>query len=112
MEPFDSSVSRGKHCLLIVGDGENGLSGLLIGLITMRKNEVAQFLISPKYAYGELGCPPRIPPNSSSFFINLNNKILILVLIEVEMFDFIDRKAMVQYRKTIELVFYYFVTKS
>lgn len=69
VEPFDSSVSRGKHCLLKVGHDENGVSGLLVGLKSMRKNEVAQFLLSPSYAYGELGCPPRIPPNSFSILL-------------------------------------------
>ena len=37
-----------------------------IAVSTMRKGELSRFLISPNYAYGELGCPPRIPPNSTS----------------------------------------------
>lgn len=34
----------------------------------MRHGENARFIISPKYAYREMGCPPRIPPNASILF--------------------------------------------
>ena len=32
----------------------------------MKKTELARFLIHPAYAFGEIGCPPRIPPNATS----------------------------------------------
>ena len=35
---------------------------------SMRRNERSQFLISPDYAFGEMGCPPRIPPDAASEF--------------------------------------------
>lgn len=53
------------------------LPGLLIGLLTMKKGEFSRFLISPQYAFGDLGCPPRIPAAS-------------MVLYEVEVLDFLD----------------------
>lgn len=53
------------------------LRGLEIGLLTMKKGEVARFVFTPVYAYGQQGCPPLIPPNAT-------------VLFEVEMLDFLD----------------------
>ena len=45
----------------------------------MKKGEVAEFKISPDYAYGEKGFPPKIPSNSTLFFevelINIFDKI-------------------------------------
>ena len=38
------------------------LPGLYIGISTMRKGEKSQFLLSPKYGFLEMGCPPRVPP--------------------------------------------------
>lgn len=48
-----------------------------LGLLTMRKGELARFLFKPTYAYGALGCPPLIPPNAT-------------VLFEIELLDFLD----------------------
>ncbi|NXV83072.1 FKBP6 isomerase, partial [Atlantisia rogersi] len=53
------------------------LWGLEIGLLTMKKREVARFIFTPHYAYGQRGCPPLIPPNA-------------LVMFEVEVLDFLD----------------------
>jgi FKBP-type peptidyl-prolyl cis-trans isomerase len=35
---------------------------------TMKKGEVAKMTTTPKYAFGRLGCPPRIPANCSLQF--------------------------------------------
>lgn len=53
------------------------LYGLELGLLTMKKGEFSRFLFKPKYAYGDLGCPPHIPP-------------LATVLYEVHVLDFLD----------------------
>lgn len=53
------------------------LTGLNAGLQTMKKGEFSRFLFYPQYAYGEHGCPPRIPAAS-------------MVLYEVEVLDFLD----------------------
>ncbi|NXS37080.1 FKBP6 isomerase, partial [Pomatostomus ruficeps] len=53
------------------------LWGLEIGLLSMTKGEAALFVLTPEYAYGQRGCPPAIPPNTT-------------VLFKVEMLDFID----------------------
>jgi FK506-binding protein 6 len=34
-------------------------------MATMRKGEISKFIFSPAYAYREMGCPPRIPPDTS-----------------------------------------------
>ena len=41
------------------------IPGWEIAVKSMRRNERSQFLISPEYAFGEMGCPPRIPPNAT-----------------------------------------------
>ena len=52
-------------CALYIHTGEC-IAGWDVAVSTMRKGELSRYLISPVYAYGELGCPPRIPPNSTS----------------------------------------------
>lgn len=67
-EPFDVTYLQGrrpKRFTLGVGDL---LLGLEIGIKTMRTGENARFIIKPEYAYREMGCPPRIPPNSTILF--------------------------------------------
>nr|XP_012417364.1 PREDICTED: inactive peptidyl-prolyl cis-trans isomerase FKBP6 isoform X2 [Odobenus rosmarus divergens] len=53
------------------------LWGMELGLLSMRRGELARFLFTPPYAYGTLGCPPLIPPNTT-------------VLFEIELLDFLD----------------------
>uniref|UniRef100_A0A8C5VI74 peptidylprolyl isomerase n=1 Tax=Microcebus murinus TaxID=30608 RepID=A0A8C5VI74_MICMU len=53
------------------------LWGMELGLLSMRRGELARFLFRPNYAYGTLGCPPLIPPNAT-------------VLFEIELLDFLD----------------------
>uniref|UniRef100_A0A8C8YCY9 peptidylprolyl isomerase n=1 Tax=Panthera leo TaxID=9689 RepID=A0A8C8YCY9_PANLE len=53
------------------------LWGMELGLLSMRRGELARFLFKPAYAYGTLGCPPLIPPNTT-------------VLFEIELLDFLD----------------------
>lgn len=53
------------------------LAGLELGLLTMKKGEFSRFLFEPRYAYGDLGCPPLIPA-------------LAVVLYEVHILDFLD----------------------
>lgn len=48
-----------------------------LGLLSMRRGELARFLFKPTYAYGTLGCPPLIPRDAT-------------VLFEIELLDFLD----------------------
>lgn len=67
-EPFDSSILRGKphyHRL----DQDSMVPGLMIGILTMKKGEKSEIVIYPKYGFGELGVPPRIPGDSSILYI-------------------------------------------
>ncbi|KAG8122876.1 hypothetical protein E2320_018280 [Naja naja] len=74
--PFDTNWFKKNPKLMKLGE-DITLRGLEIGLLTMRKGELARFLFKPNYAFGTLGCPPLIPPNST-------------VLFEVELLDFLD----------------------
>ncbi|KAK7075718.1 Inactive peptidyl-prolyl cis-trans isomerase fkbp6, partial [Halocaridina rubra] len=64
-EPFDSTYLRNKPEKKRL---DECLPGLAIALETMRIGETSRFLVKPRYAYGEIGCPPRIPGNETIFF--------------------------------------------
>ncbi|XP_045617503.2 inactive peptidyl-prolyl cis-trans isomerase FKBP6 [Procambarus clarkii] len=78
-EPFDSTYLRNKPEKKIVDSGQL-LAGLNIAIKSMRKNETARFLVKPEYAYGKIGCQPRIPGNET-------------ILYEVYVIYFVDRAA-------------------
>ena len=44
------------------GDTELSVLCYRLAVASMKEKEVADFLISPDYAFGPMGCPPRIPP--------------------------------------------------
>ncbi|XP_006155027.1 inactive peptidyl-prolyl cis-trans isomerase FKBP6 isoform X2 [Tupaia chinensis] len=75
-KPFDSNCFRKTPRLMKLGE-DITLWGMELGLLTMRRGELARFLFKPPYAYGTLGCPPLIPPNTT-------------VLFEIELLDFLD----------------------
>ncbi|XP_055809233.1 70 kDa peptidyl-prolyl isomerase-like [Solanum dulcamara] len=66
-EFFDSSYDRGKPFTFNLGQGEV-IKGWDEGIATMKKSERAIFTIPPNLAYGEIGSPPLIPPNSTLIF--------------------------------------------
>lgn len=65
-EPFDSTRLRGRafRCLL----DDMIIPGLSLAVATMRKGEIARFLVAPQYAFGRMGCPPRIPANATILY--------------------------------------------
>lgn len=78
-DPFDSTYVNGRPKTIRLGQ-LCVISGLEIGLLSMKKHEIAIFLIHPDLAYKALGCPPRIPPNEEVIFI-------------VHLIDFLDNGA-------------------
>ncbi|XP_023675251.1 inactive peptidyl-prolyl cis-trans isomerase FKBP6 isoform X2 [Paramormyrops kingsleyae] len=74
--PFESN-NRSKHPPMMKLGRDVTLPGLELGLLTMKKGEFSRFLFLAKYAYGEMGCPPLIPPSAT-------------VLYEVQVLDFLD----------------------
>ena len=64
-EPYDSSRLRNQPMQFTLQKNEV-LPGWEVGVATMRKNELTRFLVKPEYAFGDLGCPPRIPPQATS----------------------------------------------
>ncbi|KAJ8931562.1 hypothetical protein NQ314_015509 [Rhamnusium bicolor] len=75
-EPFDSTYARRKPHQFSINNGEV-IVGLDIAVQSMRLNEKSQFLITPEFAYGTLGCLNRVPPNSE-------------VLFEIELIDIVN----------------------
>ncbi|KFB41467.1 AGAP011458-PA-like protein [Anopheles sinensis] len=68
LRPFDSSKLRKVPCRFILGAGDV-LPGLDQAVQTMLVGEEAEFLISYKLLYGEVGCPPRIKPKADGLFV-------------------------------------------
>jgi len=64
---FDSSRSRNKPFNFVLGQGRV-IKGWDLGVATMKKGELAKFTLSPEYAYGESGSPPKIPANATLVF--------------------------------------------
>ncbi|XP_060948041.1 inactive peptidyl-prolyl cis-trans isomerase FKBP6 [Limanda limanda] len=74
--PFETSTHLQHPRMMKLGKDVT-LVGLEMGLLTMRKGEFARFLFQPKYAYGDIGCPPTIPAAA-------------MILYEVQIVDFLD----------------------
>lgn len=67
-EPFDVTYLQDlRPKLFKIGHGDL-LSGLEIGVKTMKSGETARFIIKPELAFKTMGCPPRIPPNATIVF--------------------------------------------
>ncbi|XP_012685286.2 inactive peptidyl-prolyl cis-trans isomerase FKBP6 [Clupea harengus] len=75
-DPFETTKKL-KHPRMMKLGRDVTLWGLEVGLLTMKKGELAHFLFKPKYAYGEMGCPPLIPSSATVFY-------------EVHVIDFLD----------------------
>uniref|UniRef100_T1IHK7 peptidylprolyl isomerase n=1 Tax=Strigamia maritima TaxID=126957 RepID=T1IHK7_STRMM len=82
-EPFDSTYLQKKPMTFRLNEGKV-LLGLNIAVRSMKIKEQSEFLVSPDYAYGPIGCPDRIPPNSSILFV-------------VEVISVVDNVAMVEF---------------
>ncbi|XP_017070534.1 inactive peptidyl-prolyl cis-trans isomerase shutdown [Drosophila eugracilis] len=65
--PFDSSMLRGTKFEFETGQ-RKVLEGLEAAVRTMRPYEQAEFIISHKLLFRELGCPPRIKPKADGLF--------------------------------------------
>ncbi|TNM95070.1 hypothetical protein fugu_017829 [Takifugu bimaculatus] len=74
--PFETNTYQRFPKIMKLGRDVT-LTGLEMGLLTMKKGEFSRFLFEPQYAYGDLGCPPLIPAFS-------------VVLYEVHILDFLD----------------------
>ena len=59
---------------------EDILPGLDLAVGSMKRKEHAEFIIAPHFAFGEHGCPPRIPPNAYIYF-------------KIDLIDWIDSSA-------------------
>ncbi|KAJ8275703.1 hypothetical protein COCON_G00074550 [Conger conger] len=75
-QPFETT-SYLKYPRMMKLGRDVTLYGLEVGVLTMKKGEFSRFLFLPKYAYGEFGCPPLIPPSAT-------------VLYEVQILDYLD----------------------
>ncbi|XP_067931999.1 inactive peptidyl-prolyl cis-trans isomerase FKBP6-like isoform X2 [Watersipora subatra] len=63
-EPYDVTYLRDQRPQKAFLNDEF-FPGFKLALCSMKEKEVADFLISPEYAFGKLGCAPRIKPNAT-----------------------------------------------
>ncbi|XP_047429956.1 inactive peptidyl-prolyl cis-trans isomerase FKBP6 isoform X2 [Mugil cephalus] len=77
-QPFETTTHFKYPPMMKIGR-DLTLAGLELGLMTMKRGEFSRFLFQPKYAYGDLGCPPFIPSAA-------------VVLFEVHILDYLDSK--------------------
>lgn len=75
-QPFETTLNVKYPRIMKLGRDVT-LAGLELGLLTMMKGEFSRFLFQPQYAYGNMGCPPFIPPHAE-------------VLYEVHVLDYLD----------------------
>ncbi|KAK7907290.1 hypothetical protein WMY93_015902 [Mugilogobius chulae] len=75
-QAFETTLNV-KHPRIMKLGRDVTLGGLELGILTMKKGEFSRFLLQPEYAYGDMGCPPFIPPHA-------------VVLYEVHVLDFLD----------------------
>ena len=64
----DGEVFKEEKSVLTLQIGTENLRGFDIALTTMRKGEISTFRMSPEYAYGDEGHPPKIPPHAILFY--------------------------------------------
>ncbi|XP_053083173.1 peptidyl-prolyl cis-trans isomerase FKBP5 isoform X2 [Pangasianodon hypophthalmus] len=64
---FDSSFDHKEPFVFNVGKGQV-IKAWDIGVCSMQKGEVCLLMCKPEYAYGSVGSPPKIPPNSTLLF--------------------------------------------
>lgn len=76
-QEFDSSRSRNKAFTFSLGQGQV-IPGWDLGVASMRKGEVAKFILAPEFAYGDAGSPPKIPEKATLIF-------------EIELLDFVSK---------------------
>ncbi|CAG5135787.1 unnamed protein product [Candidula unifasciata] len=81
--PYDSTRLRGQAMKFRLGKGEI-IPGLELALLSMKKHEVSRFLIHHDYAYGKMGCPPRIPREATLIF-------------DVEILHFVEQEGVDDY---------------
>ena len=60
---FDNSRTKDQPFVFTIGTGV--IEGWNISLKTMKVGELSTFIIDSKYAYGESGKEPQIPPNAT-----------------------------------------------
>ena len=70
LEPFDVTYLRNDLPQKAYLNDEF-FPGFKIALASMKEKEVADFLIGPEYAFGKLGCPPRILPDATRMCLRI-----------------------------------------
>lgn len=66
-EPFDVTYLRDDRPQKAYLNDEF-FPGFKLALASMKEKEIADFLIKPEYAFGPVGCPPRIKGGATCRF--------------------------------------------
>ncbi|XP_055342870.1 inactive peptidyl-prolyl cis-trans isomerase FKBP6-like [Paramacrobiotus metropolitanus] len=68
-EPVDATRYRGRREVFKYDVNEAFVEGLRLALGKLRLGDSAHIRISPEYAFGNQGIPPRIPPSATMHYI-------------------------------------------
>ncbi|XP_065226166.1 inactive peptidyl-prolyl cis-trans isomerase FKBP6 [Planococcus citri] len=80
--PFDASRLRQKKPYSFRLGYDSMIVGMVIAIQSMKRGEQSKFLLDPEYAYGKLGVPPRILPNTT-------------ILLHLELIDFTENEDVI-----------------
>ncbi|GAB0088732.1 hypothetical protein DMENIID0001_031960 [Sergentomyia squamirostris] len=94
--PIDSTLFQGRQFHFITGAKVPLLLGIYQSVMSMKIQEQAQFIIPCRLLYGEIGAPPRVPPNKDG--------LLLARVVNVEPACGIDQDAQEYEVKTYESV--------
>ncbi|XP_067685280.1 inactive peptidyl-prolyl cis-trans isomerase FKBP6-like [Haliotis asinina] len=83
IEPFDSSRLRKTIKKFRLNKGEV-FTGFNVAVSSMKKGELSRFLIKPEYAFGAMGCPPRIPADATLMY-------------EIQLLSFVEKEGVDDY---------------
>ncbi|XP_071094110.1 inactive peptidyl-prolyl cis-trans isomerase FKBP6-like isoform X2 [Haliotis cracherodii] len=83
IEPFDSSRLRKTVKKFRLNKGEV-FTGFDLAVNSMKKGELSRFLIKPEYAFGAMGCPPRIPADATLMY-------------EIQLLSFVEKEGVDDY---------------
>ncbi|KAL4224000.1 Inactive peptidyl-prolyl cis-trans isomerase fkbp6 [Mactra antiquata] len=82
-EPFDSTRLRDQPKKFRLGHGDC-VAGFDIAVSSMKKGEVARFLLGSEYYFGPVGSTPRIPSDATALF-------------EIELLNFVEQAGLNDY---------------
>ncbi|ODN04690.1 Inactive peptidyl-prolyl cis-trans isomerase FKBP6 [Orchesella cincta] len=101
-EPFDSTVLRKAPAVIDLRKADI-LPGLYLAIRSMELHEVSKFIMKPSLCYGEVGCPPRVPPSSDILYIVEVLQIIDEQMLKSPLFMTAEERAALPFKQILEV---------